>query len=97
MALNFISSLSAYLFQATANNTYLSAAQDSGAFMVDVMDITGVDNGIGAMSVNDSASCGEIFGPGNFRIDQAGYFLEGLAVLPGDTSLGKQNISVDTL
>ncbi|KAE9399587.1 hypothetical protein BT96DRAFT_939270 [Gymnopus androsaceus JB14] len=49
------------------------------------------------MSANDSASCGNVFGAGDFRTDQVGFFMEGLAVLPGDTSLGKQNISVNTL
>jgi len=38
-----------------------------------------------------------ILGPGGFKIDQAGFFLEGLAILPGNTSFGKQDISVDTL
>ncbi|KAE9405329.1 hypothetical protein BT96DRAFT_972656 [Gymnopus androsaceus JB14] len=89
--------LSAYLFQATADNTYLNAAQDSGAFMVDVINITSVNNGVAAISANDSVSCGDVFGTGNFRIDQVGVFMEGLAVLPGDVSFGKQNISVDTL
>lgn len=89
--------LSAYLFQVTSDNTYLSAAQDSGAFMLDIMNITGTNNGIAAMSVNNSASCGDIFGPGSFRLDHTGYFLEGLAVLPNSTTFGKENISVGTL
>ncbi|KAE9406801.1 hypothetical protein BT96DRAFT_209106 [Gymnopus androsaceus JB14] len=33
--------LSAYLYQATSDNTYLAAAQDSGAFLIDIMHITG--------------------------------------------------------
>lgn len=93
----YLASLSAYLYQATADTTYLEAAQDSGGFLVDIMDITGVNNGIAAMSVNDSASCGDVFGSGTFQLDQAGFFLEGLAVLPGNTTMGQQNISVETL
>ncbi|KAE9404149.1 hypothetical protein BT96DRAFT_989639 [Gymnopus androsaceus JB14] len=89
--------LSAYLYQATSNSTYLDAAQDSGAFMVDLMNITSAGNGLATVSANDSASCGDTFGAGTFRIDQAGFFLEGLAILPGNTSFGKQDLSVDTL
>ncbi|KAE9407178.1 hypothetical protein BT96DRAFT_149391 [Gymnopus androsaceus JB14] len=93
----FFFTLSAYLFQATSNNTYLDAVQDSGSFMVDVMNITSAGNGLAAISANDSASCVDTFGPGGFKIDQAGFFLEGLAILPGNTSVGRQDISVDTL
>lgn len=93
----YSSSLSAYLYKATLNETYLSAAQDSGGFMVDIIDITGPNNGLAAISANVSASCSDTFGPGDFRIDQAGFFLEGLAVLSGDVYFGQQNLSVDTL
>ncbi|KAE9394975.1 hypothetical protein BT96DRAFT_942713 [Gymnopus androsaceus JB14] len=90
--------LSAYLYQATSNNTYLDAAQDSGAFLIDIMHITGVNNGIAAMSVNDSASCDDVFGAGASQIAHAGFsFMEGLALLPSDTSFGQQNLSVETL
>lgn len=56
-----------------------------------------MNNGVAAISANDSVSCGDVFGTGNFRIDQVGVFMEGLGVLPGDVSFGKQNVSVDTL
>ncbi|KAE9398734.1 hypothetical protein BT96DRAFT_994561 [Gymnopus androsaceus JB14] len=65
--------LSAYLYQATSNTTYLDAAQDS---VPPVM---------------------MFFGTGNFRLDHAGYFMEGLAVLPADIAFGKQNLTVETL
>lgn len=65
--------------------------------MLDVMNITGLNNGVAAISVSGSVSCVDIFGPGGFRIDQAGYLLEGLAVIPTNISIGRENISVDTL
>jgi len=89
--------LSAYLLQATSNNTYLSAAQDSGAFMIDIMDVTGEGNGLAAISANHSDMCGDIWGPGIHQIDQAGIFMEGLAVLPGNATFGQQNLSVNSL
>lgn len=61
------------------------------------MNVTQANNGIGAMSVNDSASCGDIFGGGVFEIDNAGWFIEGLAVLPNDTTFGLQELSVETM
>lgn len=57
-----------------------------------------MNNGIAAMSVNDSDSCGDIVGEGTrLRIDHAGFFLEGLAILPSNTTFGLQNLSVETL
>ncbi|KAE9394976.1 hypothetical protein BT96DRAFT_997986 [Gymnopus androsaceus JB14] len=67
--------LSAYLYQATSDNIYLAAAQDSGAFLIDIMHITG----------------------GITRLTDAGTFMEGLALLPSNTSFGEQNLSVETL
>ncbi|KAF9052590.1 hypothetical protein BDP27DRAFT_1373374 [Rhodocollybia butyracea] len=89
--------LSAYLSQATGDAAYLSAAQDSGAFMIDVIDVTGEGNGLAAISADDSATCSDIWSPGNYQIDQAGLFMEGLAVLPGNTTFGLQNLSVDSM
>lgn len=65
--------------------------------MLDVINIVSANNGIAAMSVNASASCGDVYGPGTFRLDQAGVFLEGLAILPNSTTFGLQNQSVGTL
>ncbi|KAF9052594.1 hypothetical protein BDP27DRAFT_1408745 [Rhodocollybia butyracea] len=94
--------LSAYLSQATNNATYLDAAKDSGGFMIDIMDAAGVGNGQAAISASNSANttCTNIWSPtpgGDWLIDQAGYFMEGLAALPGDTIFGRQNSTVDSL
>ncbi|KAF9072017.1 hypothetical protein BDP27DRAFT_1321298 [Rhodocollybia butyracea] len=82
--------LSAYLAQATGNTTYLSAAMDSGAFMIDVIQVTSPGNGVASISANASG-CGDIWGAGSFRLDHTGWFMEGLAILPGSTTLGQQN------
>lgn len=89
--------LSAYLAQATGNTTYLSAATDSGAFMIDVMQVTSPGNGAVSISANASANCGNIWGAGSFLLEHTGWFMEGLAVLSGNTTLGQQSVSVDTL
>ncbi|KAF9061093.1 hypothetical protein BDP27DRAFT_378011 [Rhodocollybia butyracea] len=88
--------LSAYLAEATGNTTYLSAATDSGAFMIDVIQVTSPGNGAASISANASG-CGDIWGLGSFRLDHTGWFMEGLAILPGSTTLGQQSVSVDTL
>ncbi|KAF9052595.1 hypothetical protein BDP27DRAFT_1345223 [Rhodocollybia butyracea] len=89
--------LSAYLAQATSNTTYLSAATDSGAFMIDVMQVTSPGNGAASISANASAGCGNIWGAGSYQLEHTGWFMEGLAMLPGSTTLGQQSVSVDTL
>ncbi|KAF9067512.1 hypothetical protein BDP27DRAFT_1535447 [Rhodocollybia butyracea] len=91
--------LSAYLSQATGNATYLSAATESGAFMIDLLYVTSEGNGQPVFSAtNGSSACMGLWGPGgDFLIDQAGLFMEGLAVLPGDTTFGLQNLSVNSM
>lgn len=65
--------------------------------MIDIMDVAGEGNGLVTISANDSSTCVNLWGPETFLIDQAGSFMEGLAVLPGDTTFGQQNVSVDSL
>ncbi|KAF9067516.1 hypothetical protein BDP27DRAFT_1449041 [Rhodocollybia butyracea] len=91
--------LSAYLSQATGNATYLSAATESGAFMIDLLYVASEGNGQPVFSAtNGSSTCMGLWGPGgDFLINQAGLFMEGLAVLPGDATFGLQNLSVDSM
>jgi len=87
------SRLSSYLAEVTFNQMYLSAAKESGAFMVANLNITKEGNGKGAMSAKAGDPCTrDSFGPGTFRLEDAGMFIEGLAVLPPDTIIGTETV-----
>jgi hypothetical protein len=65
--------------------------------MLDVIGVTTPGNGAASLAANATAGCGNIWDAGTYQVEHTGWFIEGLAVLPGGTLLGRQNVSVDTL
>jgi hypothetical protein len=66
----------------------MDAAKQSGNFIMVNMKILEPENGIAALNAISDEDCHkDSFVGGNFRLNDAGIFLDGLSVLPWDTQL----------
>ncbi|KIY63964.1 hypothetical protein CYLTODRAFT_493501 [Cylindrobasidium torrendii FP15055 ss-10] len=90
----FFTSLSSYLWVATQNQTYLTAAKESGAFLVDLIGIATFGNGKSGINaaLNNSDCATDVYGVTDLQIMQAGVFIEGLALLPEDTEIQEKSV-----
>jgi hypothetical protein len=61
--------------------------------LLDVAHINQPGNGLATLNSSSDASCvKDTFGDGSFRVDAAGIFLEGLAYLSAETTLGSNTV-----
>ena len=78
----------------TSNATYLTAALESGNFLLSNFQIMSENNGIATLSANASDSCThDHFGDGAFRVAAVGMFMEGLSYLSPDTVIGSKSVT----
>lgn len=87
-------SLSSYMWNATQNQTFLTAAEESGSFLIDHIGIATFGNGksgVNATAIGTDCTT-DVYGETDLQIMQAGVFIEGLAVLPEDTEIHGESV-----
>jgi hypothetical protein len=72
----------------------LDAALQSGQFMLDVLDLMQPGNGLSSINSSLGSSCDQPIFKGHIEShNSAGIFLEGLAYLPVETSIGSSKVA----